>query len=82
MAVEAEAKAVDIQKHVLVPKHTILSEAEAAELLEQFNITVLQLPVISATDPIVKAIGAKAGQIVKIERESPTGKASYYRRVV
>jgi DNA-directed RNA polymerase subunit H len=82
MAVEAEAKAVDIQKHVLVPKHTILSEAEAAELLEQFNITALQLPVISATDSIVKAIGAKAGQIVKIERESPTGKASYYRRVV
>jgi DNA-directed RNA polymerase subunit H len=82
MAVEAEAKAVDIQKHVLVPKHTILSEAEAAELLEQFNITALQLPVISATDPIVKAIGAKAGQIVKIERESPTGRASYYRRVV
>jgi len=83
MAVADEAKkVVNIQSHILVPKHTILSEAEAADLLEQFNITAVQLPVISAMDPIVKAIGAKVGQIVKIERESPTGKALYYRRVV
>ena len=83
MAVEAEAKKViDIQKHILVPKHTILSEAEAAELLEQLNITAVQLPVILVTDPVVKATGAKVGQIVKIQRESPTGKAYYFRRVV
>jgi DNA-directed RNA polymerase subunit H (RpoH/RPB5) len=81
MAVEAEAKVVDIQKHVLVPKHTILSEAEAAELLERFNVSLVQIPVIPITDPIAKAIGAKAGQIVKIEREGPTGKTLYYRRV-
>lgn len=82
MAVEAEAKKViDIQKHILVPKHTLLSEAEAAELLESFNVTPVQLPVISATDPIIKAIGAKVGQIIKIEREGPTGKTPYYRRV-
>jgi DNA-directed RNA polymerase subunit H len=83
MAVEAEAKkVVDIQKHILVPKHAILTEEEAANLLEQLNVTAIQLPVIFSTDPIAKLIGGKPGQIIKIERESPTGRTPYYRRIV
>jgi DNA-directed RNA polymerase subunit H len=81
MAVEAK-KLVNIQNHILVPKHTILSETESAELLTQYNISPTQLPVILATDPIVKAIGAKPGQIIKIERKEQTRKSIYYRRVV
>ncbi len=83
MAVAAEAKKViDIQSHILVPKQVILTEEEAAKVLEQFNITAIQLPVISATDVVVKAIGGKVGQIVKIERAGPTGRTQYYRRIV
>jgi DNA-directed RNA polymerase subunit H len=83
MAVEAETKkVVDIQTHILVPKHSILTEEESANLLEQLNITPVQLPVIFATDPIVKLIGGKPGQIIKIIREGATGKTPYYRRIV
>jgi DNA-directed RNA polymerase subunit H (RpoH/RPB5) len=82
MAVAEEAKkVVDIQKHILVPKHAILTEEEATQLLEKFNITPVQLPVIFSTDPLAKSIGAKQGQIIKIDRESPTGRAPYFRRV-
>lgn len=82
MAVAADAKkVVNIQSHILVPKHVILTEEEVAEVLAKFNVTVIQLPVISATDPVMKTIGAKAGNVVKIERAGPTGNTFYYRRV-
>jgi DNA-directed RNA polymerase subunit H (RpoH/RPB5) len=83
MAVEAEdKKVVDIQKHILVPKHVILTEEEAANLLEQMNITAVQLPVIFSTDTVAKVIGGKPGQVIKVDRETPTGRAPYYRRIV
>jgi DNA-directed RNA polymerase subunit H len=82
MVVPAEAKKVDITQHALVPKHILLSDDEAKQVLSKLNVSINQLPVITATDPMAKAIGAKAGAIVKIERTSPTGKSPYYRRVV
>ena len=73
----------DILKHELVPKHTIISEEEKKKLLNKFNITETQLPKILTTDAVVKAIGAKAGDVIKIERESPVaGKTIFYRLVV
>ncbi len=69
--------------HVLVPKHRILSEEEKRSLLEKFNISEVQLPKILSTDPAVKALGAKPGDVIEIERPSPTaGKTLYYRLVV
>ncbi len=69
--------------HVLVPKHRILSEEEKRSLLEKFNISEIQLPKILANDPAVKALGAKPGDVIEIERPSPTaGKTLYYRLVV
>ena len=82
MAAPAEAKKVDITQHVLVPKHILLSEEEAKQVLEKFNISPLQLPVMLATDTMAKAIGAKAGMMIQIERTGPTGRSEYYRRVV
>ena len=41
------------------------------------------MPKILTTDAVVKAIGAKAGDVIKIERESPVaGKTIFYRLVV
>ena len=72
-----------ILNHELVPKHEILSEKEAKELLETLNITKDQLPKILSKDPVVKILGAKPGDIIKITRRSATaGEAVYYRVVV
>ena len=74
---------LDVRKHVLVPKHEILSEGQAKAVLDQFKVTPHQLPLIKDSDPIAKAVGAKAGDILKITRDSQTaGKAIAYRYVV
>ena len=73
----------DILKHALVPEHVVLPEEEAKRVLERYNIEPNQLPKILTTDPVVKAIGAKRGDIIKIIRKSRTAeKAIAYRVVV
>jgi len=80
---EEAAEPFDITQHFLVPKHEILSEEEKNELLKRYGIQLYQLPYIAATDPIVKKLGAKIGDIIKITRESETaGRSVYYRVVV
>ncbi len=74
---------IRLQDHILVPKHEVLSKEEAEELLKVLGVSKEQLPKIRADDPIVKEIGAKPGDIVKITRESLTaGKSVFYRLVV
>lgn len=69
--------------HELVPKHEILPKEEREQLLSQYRVKPYQLPRIGTSDPCVKAIGAKAGDIVKITRDSSTaGKYVAYRYVV
>lgn len=73
----------EILNHILVPKHEIVSEEEKEQLLKTYKITPEQLPKIRSKDPIVKLIGAKPGDIIKITRKSPTaGKSVYYRLVI
>jgi DNA-directed RNA polymerase subunit H len=73
---------VNLQDHVLVPKHEILKESEAQELLKLLGVSNEQLPKIKSTDPIVKEIGAKPGDIVKITRKSHTAGISIFYRLV
>lgn len=70
--------------HLLVPKYEIASEKEVAEVLERHRITKQNLPWIKSTDVAVAALEAKAGDVLKIKRVSPTtGKeVAYYRLVV
>lgn len=76
-------KKFDVMKHELVPWHEILSDAEARQVQERYNIFPEQLPKVLQSDPVCKAIGAKPGQIVRIKRKSPTaGEATAYRLVV
>jgi DNA-directed RNA polymerase subunit H len=73
----------DIFTHDLVPVHEICTKEEVAELLEKYNIKRRQLPKILSSDPAVKAIGAKPGQVVKIHRESKiAGETLAYRLVI
>lgn len=83
MAVAAATPSkVDILKHELVPRHEILTTAEKKELLEKINATERQLPKMLDTDPIIKKIEAKPGDVIKITRKSLTaGETVYYRLV-
>jgi len=73
----------DIFEHALVPMHEILGEKEKEQLLAQYKVQPYHMPQIKATDPAVKAIGAKPGDILKITRKSATaGEHVAYRYVV
>ena len=83
LAVVQLEKEFNVLKHALVPEHTILNNEEKSALLQKLQIQPHQLPKILTTDPVVKAIGAKEGDIMKIIRKSPTaGESIYYRIVV
>jgi len=76
-------KSFSVLQHRLVPKHEVLSKEEAEQLLARLGVPPQQLPYILINDPVVKELGAKVGDIIKITRESETaGKAVYYRVVV
>ncbi len=72
----------DILKHKLVPEHIILTDEEAEEVLLEKNITEDQLQKILPNDPVVKAIGAKEGDILKIIRDSETAGTFVSYRIV
>jgi len=70
------------EKHVLAPKHKLLSKAEVEALLNKLNISLLQLPVITIKDPVAVALKLKDREVVRIERQGVTGSYNYFRRVV
>jgi DNA-directed RNA polymerase subunit H len=71
----------NILQHQYVPKHTILNEAEKAEVIKKYNIiNVKQLPDISRFDPVAQAIGMRPGDICCIDRPSKTAIISKYYR--
>jgi DNA-directed RNA polymerase subunit H len=73
----------DIFEHALVPKHEILTSKEKEQILTQYKVHPYQMPQIKSTDPAVKAIGAKPGDVLKIIRKSQTaGEHIAYRYVV
>jgi len=81
--VTSEKRKINILEHELVPKHEILPPEEAKEVLRKLGVKPTQLPWISIDDPVVKALGAKPGDIIKITRKSPTaGESIAYRYVV
>jgi len=73
---------VNVLNHELVPKHEVLTSQEKKEVLEKFNVTKEQLPKILESDPAVKAVNAKVGDIIRIIRKSQTAGESIYYRVV
>jgi DNA-directed RNA polymerase subunit H (RpoH/RPB5) len=64
----------NITKHVLVPKHEVITDENIINgIVEQYNIrSRLHLPLILKTDPIAKYYGIKPGNIVKVTRISPS----------
>ncbi len=74
---------INITKRQSIPKHIILSEEEEKAVLEKYQVNKSQLNLIKMKDPIAKYYGLNRGQIVKIERLSPSaGEYINYRCVV
>jgi DNA-directed RNA polymerase subunit H len=70
-------------QHILIPKHKKLSEKEKKDVLERYHVTFNELPSIHESDPALRDVDVEAGDVVKIERTSPTaGKTVFYRGVI
>lgn len=75
--------AIDITDHKAVPEHRKLDEEEAEEILEKYGADKDEIPQIERTDAALKQIDVEVGDVIEIERDSPTaGKTTYYRVVV
>jgi len=72
-----------VTDHELVPRHEVVPVDEAIKILRELGVRPDQLPLMRASDPVAREIGAKPGDLVKIIRNSPTaGKIIVYRYVV
>lgn len=73
---------IDIQDHMLVPKHEIMTEEEISEEFSNVDYDFKDLPKIRADDPVVEAIGAEPGNVLRITRESQTAGVFITYRIV
>lgn len=72
----------NVIEHELVPKHEVMSPEEVKALLKRYHVRLEQLPQILTSDPLVRILGAKPGDVIKITRKSPISGISYYYRCV
>lgn len=71
---------INISKHVLVPRHVLLSREEKAAMAQQYKVTDAQIPIIEYADPMARYLGLLPGDVVIITRPSETaGKYVSYR---
>ncbi|RLG53080.1 MAG: DNA-directed RNA polymerase subunit H [Thermoproteota archaeon] len=64
--------------HRLLPPYRKITEEEKRKLVEEYGDISL-FPTILSTDPVVKALGAKPGDVIEFGRERG---GKYYRVVV
>jgi DNA-directed RNA polymerase subunit H (RpoH/RPB5) len=71
----------NIMNHQLVPPHIVLSEDEAREIKQRYNISSdSQIPDISRFSPVSQVISIRPGELCHIIRPSKTAiKADFYR---
>ena len=82
MKKKREAPTVDVLSHKLVPEMKVLGDAEKKKVLEKYGINETQLPKMLIGDPATVALKAKAGDLIRCERNDGTGKYIAYRIVV
>ncbi len=72
-----------IPDHIYVPKHEIMTKEEAEQVLEKYHTKPTEMPLINVSDPAIRGLGVKPGDMIKITRKSSTADVSiYYRYVV
>lgn len=72
----------DIQKHMLVPKHEIMTDEEISNEFSNLDYSFKNLPKIKVDDPVAESIGAKPGDVLRITRESQTAGVFVTYRIV
>ncbi|CAD6254900.1 unnamed protein product [Miscanthus lutarioriparius] len=71
---------VNITKHVLKPKHQVLTAEEKAKLLKEYNVMDAQLPRMLENDAVARYYGLGKGTVVKVIYDSElTGNHVTYR---
>ena len=75
-------KKFKVDKHLLIPKHSKLSDSQKEKLLEKYKISEKELPKILKTDPAIISLDAKPGDVIKITRNSQTASEAVFYRVV
>lgn len=71
---------VNITKHVLKPKHEVLTAEEKAKLLKEYNVEDSQLPRMLETDAVARYYGLGKGTVVKVTYDNElTGNHVTYR---
>lgn len=73
---------LNVTKHVLVPRHRIISQIEKEELLKRLRTVSDNLPVILTADPVCRYVGGQPGDVIEIERKSLTAGTALYYRIV
>tara|TARA_Y100000310_G_scaffold299605_1_gene334599 strand:+ start:738 stop:980 length:243 start_codon:yes stop_codon:yes gene_type:complete len=72
-----------ITKHILIPNYVKLVEQEKQAVLKKYNISFDELPFLLKSDPSLKELKIKAGDVIKVIRKSPTaGEAIVYKGVI
>jgi len=71
-----------MERHILAPEHIKLTKEEKDKVLAKYNISIKQLPRILESDPAIKNLEAKQGEVIMIKRNSQTAKESIFYRVV
>jgi DNA-directed RNA polymerases I, II, and III subunit RPABC1 len=73
----------NITKHMLVPKHELMSSDEKAHIKTIYKTKLKHFPNLLSTDPVSKYYGYLPGDLVRVTRKSPTaGMYTSYRVVV
>ena len=80
--VEGNYASFDLFGHELVPNHIIADPDEVDLVLSHYGIKKPHLPRIKRDDPAVRVLGARTGQVIRVERDSETAGRTYYYRLV
>lgn len=67
--------------HILQPKHIKLKSEEVKKLIEKYNISLSQLPIIKIEDPALPE-GCVKGDVIKIERKDGDKITQYFRVII
>ncbi len=83
ITIAGKEKDFEVSQHILVPKHTKLSQKEKEELLSKYRISLKDLPKISIKDPAISGMELTTKDVIKVERPSLTSKQTvFFRKVV